>query len=268
MKRRFALFAMAFVVALASTGAVFLYVSEVDARAVADQQPVEVLVATERIVAGTSAGAAVANDLTEIRTFARGSIPEGALDDVTDVSEQVALADFYPGEVLLAAKFGESQPAGSGALDIPDGKLAVSVLLDDPRGVAGFVTPGAEVAVFDTFNVFPVDAAQGQTPSGDRLGDTYAYNRATRLVLPRTTVLAVGTDAETAPPDPSEAGGDDAEEVAAEPAESVTLTLAVTQQEAEKVILAAETGALWFGLLSDTSTTAPSEGVDSRRLFD
>lgn len=267
MKRRFALFAMAFLVALASTGAVFLYVSKVDARAVADQQPVKVLVAKQRIPAGTKASAAVAGDLAELKTFARGSVPDGALGDAEEVAaEQVALADFFPGEVLLAAKFGEEAPA-SGPLTIPDGKLAVSVTLEDPQSVAGFVTPGAEVAIFDTFNVFPVDAKQGQTPSGDRLADTYGMNRATRLVLARSTVLAVGTDAKTGRASEDESA-EDTDDVVAAPVESVTLTLAVTQAEAEKVILAAETGALWFGLLSDTSTTAPSQGVDSRRLFD
>ena len=265
MKRRFALFAVAFLVALASTGAVFAYVSEVDARAVAGQRPVEVLVATQRIAAGTTAGAVAEGQLAEIKTFAKGSVPEGALDDVTDVADQVALADFFPGEVLLAAKFGQEQPANSGALTIPDGKLAVSVTLEDPQSVAGFVTPGAEVAIFDTFNVFPADAADGQTPSGDRLSDNYAYNRATRLLLGRVTVLAVGADADT------QQRGDEPtadDEATAAPAETVALTLALTQEEAEKVILGAETGALHFGLLSKTSKTAPSNGVDSRRLFD
>lgn len=263
MKRRFLLFAMAFVVALASSGAVFAYVSEVDARAVADQQPTKVLVVTERILAGTTAGQALENDQVEVKTVAKGSVPEGGLATVDDIADQVALADLFPGEMLLAAKFGAEPPPNSGALTIPPGMLAISVSLEDPQSVAGFVTPGAEVAVFDTFNVFPLAAASGQAPSGDRLSDDFDVNRATRLLLPRVKVLAVGTEAVAAGP---EAGSDEEADVVA-PVGVVALTLAVSQREAEKVILAAETGSLWFGLLSPDSKTAPSEGVDSRRLF-
>lgn len=264
MKRRFALFVTALVVALASTGAVFAYVSKVDARALADQQPTKVLVATERIPAGTTAGEAVAGELATVRTFARTSVPEGALTDVKSVAQQVALTDLYPGEMLLAVKFGEQAAPNSGALTIPEGHLAVTVNLENPRGVSGFVTPNAEVAVFDTFNVFPRDAGSGQTPSGDRLSDDYDKNRATRLLLPRVKVLAVGAQTSLRP----EAEDDEAAVPAGAPPTATAVTLAVMQKDAEKVIHAAETGSLWFALLSPQSTTAPSQGVDSRRLFD
>ena len=264
MNRRFALFAVAFLVALASTGAVFSYVSKVDARALAGQQPTEVLVIVEKVEAGMRAEDILDNDLATLKTVARGNVPPGAVSDAKSIAGQVTLTDMFPGEMVLEAKLGTEAPPNSGALTIPEGKLAVSVTLEDPESVAGFITPGAEVAIFDTFNVFPKDAGSGQTPSGDRLTDDYDKNRATRLLLPRTAVLAV--DAKTSV---KSAAGDEAEQPVggAAPVKTVALTLAVTQKEAEKLIHAAETGSLWFGLLSPTSTTAPSEGVDSRRLF-
>lgn len=265
MNRRFALFAIAFMVALASTGAVFAYVSKVDARALAGQQPAEVLVVVEKVEAGTKAEELVERDLAAVKTVARGTLPDGAIADAKVLAGKVALTDMFPGEMVLDVKFGAEPPPNSGALTIPDGKLAVSVVLEDPQSVAGFVTPGAQVAIFDTFNVFPKDAGSGQTPSGDRLADDYDKNRATRLLLPRVAVLAVdaATSSGAAPAD------EDGQPVAGgAPVQTVALTLAVTQKEAEKVIHAAETGSLWFALLSPTSTTAPSEGVDSRRLFD
>ncbi len=265
MNRRFALFAIAFVVALASTGAVFAYVSKVDARALAGQQPVSVLVVAEKVEAGTKAEDILGKDLARVETVARGNLPDGAVSDVKALSRKVALTDMYPGEMLLDVKFGAEAPPNSGALTIPEGKLAISITLGDPQSVAGFVTPGAEVAIFDTFNVFPKDAASGQTPSGDRLTDDYDKNRATRLLLARVSVLAV--DAKTTSKTVS---ADEPEQAAAgtAPVKTVALTLAVSQQEAEKAIHAAETGSLWFALLSPTSATAPSAGVDNRRLFD
>lgn len=259
MKRRSLLFVIAFLVAAASTGAVFTYVSEVDARAVAGQQPTRVLVAIERIPAGTAASEAVAGELVEQKMVAGGSVPEGALDDVEEIADHIALGDIFPGEMLLAAKFAQQAPPNSGALTIPDGSIAISVTLEDPQRVAGFVTPGAEVAIFNTHAVLPEGTPAGQSASEDS-------NRATRLLLPRVQVLAVAT--EVAAPAP---GTDGADEEAAEPSEAtstVALTLAVTQAEAEKVILSAETDSLWFALLSPSSVTAPSEGVDRTRLFD
>ena len=261
MNRRFALFAVAFLVALAGTGAVFVYVSQVDSRAVAGQQPVSVLVATQRIPAGTTAGSLRSQDLATTRLLARSSVPGQALSDVEGLEQQVTVSDIFPGEVLLAAKFAARAAPNSGALTIPEGKLAVSVSLADPQGVAGFVTPGAEVAVFDTFNVGPASAG-GAAPSGDRLTDGFDRNRATRLLLARVTVLAVGPDVE---PEVKPAEPDDGK--AGPPVTSVALTVAVSQADAERLIHAAETGSVWFALLSKTSRTAPSAGTDNRRLF-
>ena len=158
MNRRFALFAVEFLVALAGTGAVFVYVSQVDARAVAGQQPVSVLVATKRIPAGTTAESLATQDMVTTKLLASNSVPGQALSDVKGLEKQMAVSDIFPGEILLAAKFAAKAAPNSGALTIPEGKLAISVSLADPRGVLGFVTPGAEVAVFDTFNVGPVAA--------------------------------------------------------------------------------------------------------------
>ena len=45
------------------------------------------------------------------------------------------------------------------------------------------------------------------------------------------------------------------------------LTLAVSQQEAEKVLYAGGSGALAFGLLNEDSQVAPSQGVNKSNLF-
>lgn len=257
MNRRFVLFAVAFLVALAGTGAVYGYVSQLETRAVADQQPIRVLVAKVLIPAGTLGGA-LGTDLVEVKSFARASVPENALLDLAGFETFQLLSDTYPGEVLLAAKFAPEAPPNSGALTIPEGKLAVSLTLDDPRGVAGFVTPGADVAIFDTYDVTQPTAGGPAPPSDNE------ESRATRLLLERITVLAVGPtvkqSAGDAAPPPEDSG-------AGAQIGSVALTLAVSQAEAEKLINAAETGSLWFGLLSKTSQTAPSEGVDSSSRF-
>jgi pilus assembly protein CpaB len=49
--------------------------------------------------------------------------------------------------------------------------------------------------------------------------------------------------------------------------DTVLVTLAVSQAEAEKLILATEAGSVYLALVTDASKTAPSQGVDNRTLF-
>jgi pilus assembly protein CpaB len=261
MNRRLVLFVVAFLVAITGTGAVFVYVSQADSRAVAGQQLVRVLVANKHVTAGAVAGSLLTKNQVTVRSLPRSSVPADALQDLAGHDKEVTVVDLYPGDFLLAGKLAPHAAPNSGALTIPTGKMAVSVSLEDPRGVAGFVVPGSEVAVFDTFNVAPGGATE---PSGDRLTDGYLKNRATRLLLGRVTVLAVGPDVTEGKSSSSDKSKKDA---AGNQATAVALTLAVSQPDAEKLIHAAETGSLWFGLLSDSSKTAPSGGVDNHHLF-
>lgn len=267
MARRLVLFLLALAIALMGSGAVFAYASHAEDRAMADQEPIELLVARETIPAGTSAGKAQELGLVEPFKMPRRAVPEGALTDLEAVKDSVASADVYKGEVLLGAKFVSSTAAAvAGPLPIPNGKMAVSVALEDPARVGGFVEPGAEVAVFDTFNAYEFNESGPKTPSGNGLQEKFEYNRATRVLLPRVQVLAVSEEVLGAPA-PEE--GDEEPAPALGPGDTrVTLTLAVDQDQAERLVHGTQTGHLYFALLNAQSTSAPSDGVDNRHLFD
>lgn len=244
MARRSVLLLVALLIGLLGTTAVYAYVQEVDDRAIADVEPVEVLVAKDAIPAGTSGAAATEQGLLQLLTVPKKAVPEGALGDIEPVRAQVALSDIFPGEMLLSGKFGEQQTTG--ALSIPADKLALSVELGDPQRVAGFVQPGSEVAVFVTL-------------------DEEGTGQVTRMLLPRVGVVAVGpTSLKTQATEPKE---DDEAAVEEDPVATAVLTVAVSQAEAERLVHAVSTGQLYFGLLSPKSATAASEGVTSVSLF-
>ena len=73
MGRRLALLLTAVIIAAAGTTLVFLYVKHADDRALADQSPIRVLVATETIPAGTSMRDAWTQGELEERVVARAS---------------------------------------------------------------------------------------------------------------------------------------------------------------------------------------------------
>ncbi|HEV2888770.1 MAG TPA: Flp pilus assembly protein CpaB [Frankiaceae bacterium] len=243
MGRRTVLLIAAIVVAALGTTLVYFYVSRTDERAIEDQQPVEVLVAKTLIKAGTTGLAAERSGSFRLETVPKSVRIEGALTATGAIGDLVAVSDIFPGEQIIQAKF--VVPGSAGALPIPSGKVAMSVQLGDPQRVAGFVKPGSDVAIFVTIAVPP--------RAGQPVGAA-----ATRLLLPRISVLAVG------PTTLRPATGTDANK---ETVPTAILTLSVDQVQAEKLIFASQNGLLYFTLLTKDSKVAPGPGIDATTLF-
>jgi pilus assembly protein CpaB len=252
MNRRFLMTAAAVILALIGTGAVYGYVRNADSRAVAGQRPVTVLIVGKLIPAGTSAADVRSGGYVREDRVPADSTPGGSVK-VLDASWQsdVATAAIQPGAVVLRDMFGAKVATTSG-LAIPAGKVAVSVKLTTEADVAGYVQPGSQVAIFDTFILLDGKNA----PSGSKTGGDKEDNWATKLLLPRVDVLAVSQGA----PRGVKGGLDDEENGVTE---TLLVTVAVAQKDAERLVHVAQTGMPYAALLSDSSTTAPAPGVDN-----
>ena len=97
----------------------------------------------------------------------------GALNCTAGLADQVALPDHLPQRADHHRQV-RRRRRDQETLTIPDGNIAISVNLSDTGRVAGFVNPGAKVAIFLTTN-------------GDK-----ALPDITRLLLPKVQVIAVG----------------------------------------------------------------------------
>lgn len=243
MKRRVALLIAALIVALFGTSAVYAYVNRVEAKTVNASMPVSVLVATAQLPAGTTGAVVAQSKLAKVTTMPRRNVPNGVLTDLAAVADKQLAADVYPGEVLLAARFTERNQARTGALAIPDNKIAVSAQFSDPQRVAGFVVPGSQVAVFDTSGGGSVTQASGVQ---------------TGVILPRVQVIAVG---------PTALQNNGSSSAGQQQTSTAILTLALTQAQAEKLVLAQSTGSLYLGLLSDKSQVTVGPGVTANQLY-
>lgn len=266
MSRRITTISAALVLALLGTLLVVVYVGRADARALDGVQTVTVLVAKEPLKKGQTVKSAKEAGLLVEEMLPRKVVPAAALTAVQPADEALVFAnDVTPGEVIQRPRLvANVEPPDK--LVIPPGKLAVTVKLEDPARVSSFVTVGSDIAVFDSYNVFEGNEGTTRTPSGDRLNEKFEYNKATRVLLPRVKVLAVGQSfVERKPAKPEDDTGP-----AVAPVEDKTLTLvtvAVDQREAEKLIHGTQTGTLYLGLL-DTYEVTPGPGVDNRTLFD
>ncbi|WP_028636000.1 Flp pilus assembly protein CpaB [Nocardioides sp. URHA0032] len=244
MDRRRLLILGAAVVAVLGVALVLTYARSADARAEDRFGGVDVLVATQQLAPGETIEAAEAAGKIGTAKVARGDVLDGAGATADALKGEVALVPIYPGEQLIAAKFGSSAEAAA-TLPIPPGKMAVSVNLTDAARVSGFLEPGSEVSVF-------LNGTDPQT------GQTF-----TRLLLPRVTVLGVGS---TAPVTTTTTGDDGAPTTEELP--RTLLTVAVDQKDAQKVLYASSNGELAFALINgDSKVKGGGGGVTSTNLF-
>lgn len=240
MDRRKVLLLVAAVIAALGTLLVFLYVRGADTRADQRYDAVQVLRVVKPITAGETVEAAQTAGKIESGSVSRKELLPEALTGTEPIAGKIAVTNIYPGEQLIASKFGAT--GASNGLAIPKGKIAISTNLSDPSRVAGFVNPGDKVAVFLTGT-----------------GDKGPY---TRLLLPNVQVIGAGTTTVVSTTTTTATGAQSTEQLP-----KTLLTLAVSQADAEKVLFAQTNGELAFALLNADSQVAPSQGVNTDTLF-
>ncbi|MGN6609588.1 MAG: Flp pilus assembly protein CpaB [Jatrophihabitans sp.] len=250
MKRRPVQIALALVLALIATGAVYAYVKHADQRAVAGKQAVDVQLVVKPIPAGISGKDLRDGGYLQIDHLPSDSVPADAVRSIgSDLLDQVTTSDIAAGQVLLPQMLGTKTPTTSG-LPIPKNKMAVSIAVDAPADVAGYVQPGAQIAVFDTVILTGPHKVAGDNSNGSK-----DDNWTTKLLLPRVDVLAASAGA----PSKENAGMNNGTA-----SQQLLVTVAVDQTEAQRLIHETERGNLYLALLSQSSVTAPGPGIDSQ----
>lgn len=166
-----------------------------------------------------------AEQIVKVEVPAKFSHPD-ALRELEDAIGKVAVTDISSGEEILRPNIlSDSTKKGRMAYNIPEGKRAVSVSVDDVSGVAKYIMVGDKVDIMTT-----IDIGNGS--------ETVPY---TVLTLQNIQVLAIGSN---------KGEGKQTEE-------KPTLTLAVSVAEAQPLVLASERGKIRLLLRHpvDQSTT-------------
>jgi pilus assembly protein CpaB len=243
MDRRRVLLVVAAVIAGLGTLLVFLYVRGADQRDNQKYEAVQVLKAVKQINIGETVAAAQAAGKIEESSVGKGERLPDALDSLDSINGQIAQTNIYPGEQIIASKFGTTA-ASANTLTIPKGDIAVSINLTDTARVAGFVNPGDKVAIFMN------------STGGAGLGSF------TRMLLSPVEVIAVGTTTMVSTTTVDPTGAQTTEQLP-----RTLFTLGVTQAEAEKILFASGNGELAFGLLNQDSKVAADPGANADNLF-
>jgi pilus assembly protein CpaB len=203
----------------------------------------DVLVADKVIPAGTTADQAQVDNLIKLKSIDEDDVAESAIGNLEAIAGQVAVTTIYPGQQMLTTLWGESVETQSPIGTLPENMIATSYEFTDTGRVAGFVSPGSKVAVF-----------LNSTSAGGKDDEL-----TTRVLLPNVQVLAVANVTSSPPADPTKANP--------EALSRALVTVALTQEDTEKMQLAKDLGTLTLALRTEQSEVAAGPGLNAGDLF-
>jgi pilus assembly protein CpaB len=152
----------------------------------------------------------------KLSTWPRGSVPPGGYTGTKPLMGRVVVRPLSAGEIITENKLMPLNVSG-GIMTymVPRGHRAVTVAVNEVAGVAGFITPGSRVDVLLT------------TPRPESANDR---DNISKIILQNVPVLATGQVTEQ-----KETG---------KPGVVPTVTLDVTPEEAEKLVVGTKKGSL------------------------
>ena len=231
---------------LAVIGTVLLvtYVQGADKRAQQGLDPVNVLVAKERIPAGTKAEDLASKVKTE--TLPQTAVAPGTISALSDQNGKVTSVDLQPGEQLLGVKLVSPKDLAPGTVPVPDGLQEQTFILAPERILGGRLEAGDTVTVFASFKTDDIPAG------ADLSADVKMWKQYTKLLYHDVLVTAV----QQAAPDTEKKSANTDSSVAL-PNGSAYVTVALNDANAAKMVFGAEFGTLY--LSKQTDKTAKSD---------
>ena len=220
-------------VVLAIVGAILVvsYAQGADARAVQGLDPVQVLVVTKAVPAGTPV-AALAGFVASQDLPGR-AVTQSALKNLDGLAGKVTAVELLPGEQLVAERLvAPEELKASGSVEVPEGLQEISFQLEPQRVVGGRLVPGDHIGIF-------ISQAKGGI-------EAKPDKETTQLAIHKVLVTAVQRAPVATPsPQPSANGSAPAEDTSL-PTGSLLLTVAVNDVNASKIVYASEYASLWL----------------------
>lgn len=213
----------------------------------AESEPVVVLVASEDLPRGLSAEELISKGLVVEQEVPRRFVAADAVSSERAIANQVLAVPVSAGEQLTKTRFQYPSQAGL-SYTVPEDFVAVSISVDDVTGVSGLLKPGDNVVVYATFK------PEGQDAEGESTPDF------TMTAISRAKVLAIGAETSA---EPSTSSNDQEDEnaglLASNRAQNEsgaggegnyrTVTLALSVEDGQRTVFAAETGSIYLALL-------------------
>lgn len=188
-------------------------------------QPQSIVVASADI----PIGGAISEPQLKVTSWPKDSIPPGSVSDPKTLVGRVAIRPISRGDAVTEQKLKpKAGVPGSGFMTyiIPLGHRAVTVSVNEVAGVAGFITPNDRVDVVLTTPI----------PGSDK-------EKISKIILQNVPVLATGQTTE---------------QKEGKPVVVPTVTLDLTPDDAEKIVLGSSRGSLQL-LLRNIADSGPTD---------
>lgn len=210
------IFLLAIFFGLAAAWGVRHYLLDIKEKYRTDGEFTAVVVAAKHIPRGTK----ITRDTVAVKEIPVQYVHQSAVGKLTEVIGRISTDEIFPGEQVIKERFCEEGETKNGlAYLISENERATTVSVNKVSGIAGLIHPGNRVDVFATIK--------------------YNDEVQTTMLIQNVKVLAVDRlFAEDARCDPADGTCPE------------TITLAVTPQQAQKIILASEQGNIRLALRS------------------
>jgi pilus assembly protein CpaB len=254
MSRRTIALIAAVVLAAIATVALVSYVQNAHDKNVAGAALVKVFVAKETIPQGVSGDSAISQGLVNEDNREQRTVPPGAITSLDQIKGLVAATNILPNEVITTDRFVQPGQAGGG-LPVPTGRQAVSVEVDIPPGVAGFIRQGDTVSLIGHTQIKALTVGTSNTPRPIRIcGVQLAAGAVAKYFVQNVEVLAVGQRVVTT----TENGEQQSSTTTT--SSRILLTLAVTPTDAERVVFMIKEGDITFTIVPKNQAASRTPG--------
>jgi pilus assembly protein CpaB len=271
MRLRVILIIVAIIIAGVAVFGVIAYISNIKQTAEKEVEKIEVLVAVQNIPKDTFVDDLVLSKSVELQAIPRKYIADGVLTTLDDFKGFVTMAPISKGEQITSTKFVKPEQVGL-AFNIPGDMVAISIPVDEVIGVSNLISIGDMVNVIATFKpeekqaetatttAATVETATVETQAveaGEEEILTEIKEPITKTLLWNVKVLYLGTREITVEEQKAKDSKILSNQAAKEENAIIinTVTLAVSPEDAEKLVFSEEMGLVWLALV-------PSEGVE------
>ena len=267
MRLRVILMIVAIIIAGVAVFGVIAYISNIKQTAEKEVEKIEVLVAVQNIPKDTFVEDLMSSKSVELLAIPRKYIAEGVLTTLDNFKGFVTISPISTGEQITSTKFVKPEQVGL-AFNISGDMVAISIPVDEVIGVSNLISIGDMVNVIATFKPESKNANETATTAQTTTVETQAPETTeetlagikepiTKTLLWNVKVLYLGTREITAE-EQKEKDSKILSNQAAKDQNAIivnTVTLAVSPEDAEKLVFSEEMGLVWLALV-------PSEGVE------
>ena len=232
----------------------YTYVGGIEDEANDNAERVEIFKIIQDIPKGTFGDEAFAQGLIERDVIAKEYRPATAITNPAQIDGLVAISDLPANQVVVSNQF-VSQAASLSTFSslLKNNEVAISISIDQVRGVAGLLVPGDFVNMLVTGS-----PAEGTAPAPGGTGSADVFTAPTRYLFQKVQILAIGQSRKL---EPGETTATNADGSPVTSSSSGLLTFALPALAAQQ-IASVEAGAFYLTLVPKDYQPVPLPALD------